>query len=124
MEQTAQLQTTVVAITGLWRNIYESLPYPKIKARKTSKESWTPEERAAIRPQQWCVLSLSLDAKRDKQYPGGLRFALHVPINFARSHEAKVIVFEYRRGYKPPKERMRRSDRKNHNGPIGCVARS
>lgn len=44
----------------------------KIKARKTLKESWTSEERAAIRPQQWCVLSLSLYAKRDKQYPGGL----------------------------------------------------
>ncbi|MDA8206143.1 MAG: hypothetical protein M0Z36_08740 [Thermaerobacter sp.] len=52
----------------------------KIKACQTSRESGTPEERAAIRPQQWGVLSLSLYAKRDKQYPGGLRFALHVPM--------------------------------------------
>ncbi len=42
MEQTAPLQTTVVAITGLWRNIYESLPYPYVVpayARGRSQEN-------------------------------------------------------------------------------------
>ncbi len=51
----------------------------QIKARKNPKEAWTAEERAAVRPQIWRALSLSLYARRDKQYPDGLRFSLHVP---------------------------------------------
>jgi IS605 OrfB family transposase len=35
-------------------------------------------------------------------------------VNFALTHDAQVIVFEYLRGYKPPKEKMSRSDRKSH----------
>ncbi|MHB1612072.1 MAG: zinc ribbon domain-containing protein [Sulfobacillus sp.] len=35
-------------------------------------------------------------------------------VDFALAHNAKVIVFEYLRGYRPPKERMNRSGRKNH----------
>lgn len=34
--------------------------------------------------------------------------------DFALTHEAKVIVFEYLRRYKTPKEKMSRSGRKNH----------
>ncbi|MCL4318776.1 MAG: transposase [Firmicutes bacterium] len=195
--------------------IYEAT----IKARKAPKEAWTDAERAAVRPREWCAMSLALYAKRDKQYPGGLRFAFHVPfekwvdapqkakeqfaadpgmsvvtvdlgvnrlavmgafrsdkltatkfihggkvnhhrhqllnviankrsqsgrlqanaqdnvelwgkvrhidenaarqvarqiVDFALAHEAKVIVLEYLRRYRPPKERMSRSGRKNH----------
>ncbi len=191
----------------------------QIKARKAPKEAWTDEERAVVRPRKWCALSLSLYARRDKQYPGGLRFSLHVPfekwieapqkakvqfaadpgmsvvtvdlgvnrlavmgaflndqlmstkfihggklnhhrhqllnviankrsqsgrlqanvqdnvdlwekvrnidenaalqvarqiVDFAIAHEAKVIVLEYLRGYRSPKERMSRTGRKNH----------
>jgi len=35
-------------------------------------------------------------------------------VNFALDHEAQVIVLEYLRRYRPPKERMSRSGRKNH----------
>lgn len=35
-------------------------------------------------------------------------------VNFALDHAAKVIVLEYLRRYRPPKERMSRSGRKNH----------
>ena len=35
-------------------------------------------------------------------------------IDFAMSHEAKVIVFEYLRQYQAPKEKMSRAGRKNH----------
>lgn len=35
-------------------------------------------------------------------------------VKFAIDHGAKVVVFEYLRGYRPPKERMSRSGRKNH----------
>ena len=51
-----------------------------IKAIKTPKEPWTNEEKARIRPKVWVTLSLSLYVKRDKRYPGHLRFALHVPM--------------------------------------------
>ena len=191
----------------------------QIKSRKSPKEKWTAEEKATVRPQMWHALSLSLYARRDKQYPGGLRFSLHVPfekwvdapqkakaqfaanpgmpvvtvdlgvnrlavmgaflndkrmatkfvhggelnhkrhlllntiykkrgqsgrlqkdvqdnvnlwekvrnmdentarqvarqiVNFALQNEAKVIVFEYLRGYRAPKEKMSKSGRKNH----------
>ncbi|PSR35121.1 MAG: transposase [Sulfobacillus benefaciens] len=51
-----------------------------ITARKAPKEPWTAEERAAVRPKVWVTRSLSLAVKRDKRYPGNLRFALHVPM--------------------------------------------
>ncbi len=35
-------------------------------------------------------------------------------VNFAITHKAKVIVFEYLRGYKAPKEKMSKAGRKNH----------
>ncbi len=35
-------------------------------------------------------------------------------VDFAITHEAKVIVFEYLRSYQAPKEKMSRSGRKNH----------
>ncbi len=35
-------------------------------------------------------------------------------VGFARLHGAQVIVFEYLRQYRPPKEKMSRSGRKNH----------
>ncbi|MDA8195386.1 MAG: hypothetical protein M0Z53_15540 [Thermaerobacter sp.] len=35
-------------------------------------------------------------------------------VDFALAHHAKVIVFEYLRGYKAPKEKMNRAGRKNH----------
>lgn len=35
-------------------------------------------------------------------------------VGFAKTHDAKVIVFEYLRRYRPSKERMSRSGRKNH----------
>ncbi|PTQ56536.1 MAG: Transposase [Candidatus Carbobacillus altaicus] len=37
-----------------------------------------------------------------------------VIVRFAKEHGAKVIVFEYLRRYRPPKEKMSRSGRKNH----------
>lgn len=51
----------------------------QITARKAPKEAWTKEEKASVRPKRWYTLSLSLYVKRDKQYRGGLRFALHIP---------------------------------------------
>ncbi len=35
-------------------------------------------------------------------------------VDFALAHHAKVIVFEYLRGYQAPKEKMSRAGRKNH----------
>ncbi len=35
-------------------------------------------------------------------------------VDFALAHNAKVIVFEYLRGYEAPKEKMSRAGRKNH----------
>ena len=35
-------------------------------------------------------------------------------VHFAITHKAKVVVFEYLRGYKAPKEKMSRTGRKNH----------
>jgi IS605 OrfB family transposase len=212
-----QAQITLVESQAESMRIHEATS--QIKARKAPKEAWTAEERTTVRPQQWCALSLSLYVRRDKQYPGGLRFSLHVPfekwmdapqkakvqfaadpgmsviavdlgvnrlavmgaflndqltatkfihggelnhqrhrllsviankrsqsgrlqanvqdnvdlwekvrnidenvarqvarqiVDFAIAHEAKVIVLEYLRGYRSPKERMSRTGRKNH----------
>ena len=141
------------------------------------------QEKASIWPRVRVTLSLAIYAKRDKRYPGHLRFALYVPmqkavqtpkkvkqlnenpglpvvtvdlgvnrlavmgafrdnqliatqfihggkvrhlddnaarqvarqiVDFACQHGAKVLVFEYLRKYRPPKEKMSRAGRKNH----------
>lgn len=62
----------------------------EIKSHKAKKEKWTKEEIARILPRDWCAASLALYAKRDKQYPGGLRFALHVPFEKWRDAPQKA----------------------------------
>lgn len=52
----------------------------QIRASKAPNAPWTEAERAAVRPKVWVPLSLALYAKRDKRYPGHVRFALHVPM--------------------------------------------
>jgi len=50
------------------------------KATKVTKEPWSEEERARIRPHLWCAQSPSIYIRKDKRYPDDQRFSIHIPM--------------------------------------------
>jgi IS605 OrfB family transposase len=52
----------------------------RLKTLEPDTKKWTQEQKVSLRPREWVAQSLTVYARRDRRYPGGVRYSLQIPM--------------------------------------------